>query len=54
MATSFYSVEVTQDFYDNMDAILDNMRALGKFTGPLAEDDQEANAAFLYDFTLLH
>jgi NitT/TauT family transport system substrate-binding protein len=53
MATSFYSVEVTQAWLDNMDAILDHMRTLGKFTGPLTEADHDANAAILYDFSLL-
>ena len=53
MATSGYSMELTQDWLDNMDAILANMRKLGAFTGPLAVDDHEVNAASLYDFSLL-
>ena len=53
MATSGYSMELTEDWLANMDAILANMRGLGTFTGPLAEDDPEANAEFLYDFSLL-
>jgi NitT/TauT family transport system substrate-binding protein len=53
MATSLYSTEVTEEFFDDMNAILDNMRSLNKFTGPLAEADPEANAEFLYDFSLL-
>jgi NitT/TauT family transport system substrate-binding protein len=53
MATSGYSMELTEDWLANMDAILENMRGLGTFTGPLAEDDPDANAEFLYDFSLL-
>lgn len=53
MATSGYCMEVSLDWLDNMVAILDNMRNLGAFTGPLAEKDDEANACFLYDFSLL-
>jgi len=53
MATSGYSMELTEDWLANMDAILANMRGLGTFTGPLAEDDPDANAEFLYDFSLL-
>jgi NitT/TauT family transport system substrate-binding protein len=53
MATSGYSMELTQDWLDNMDAILNKMRDLGAFTGPLAEENHEANAAALYDFSLL-
>jgi len=53
MATSGYSMELTEDWLSNMDAILSNMRGLGTFTGPLAEDDSDANAEFLYDFSLL-
>lgn len=53
MATSGYSMEVSEDWLSNMVLILDNMRNLGAFTGPLAEKDDDTNAAFLYDFSLL-
>ncbi len=53
MATSGYCMEVSLDWLDNMVSILDNMRNLGAFTGPLAEKDDEDNACFLYDFSLL-
>jgi NitT/TauT family transport system substrate-binding protein len=53
MLTSSYSMNVTDDWTDNMILILDNMRNLGAFTGPLAEKDDDANAAFLYDFSLM-
>ena len=53
MATSGYSMNVTDDWLGNMVDILDNMRNLGAFTGPLAEKDIEANGAFLYDFSLM-
>jgi len=53
MATSGYDMEASEDWLDNMVLILDNMRNLGAFTGPLAEKDDDANAAFLYDFSLM-
>ncbi len=53
MATSGYDMRVTDNWLANMDAILDNMRTIGVFTGPLAEADPNANAAFIYDFSLL-
>jgi len=53
MATSGYSMEVTDDWIGNMALILDNMRELGAFTGPLSEKDDEVNASFLYDFELM-
>jgi len=53
MATSGYSMAVDEDWLSNMILILDNMRELGAFTGPLAEKDDEANANFLYDFSLM-
>ncbi len=53
MATSRYSMEVSLDWLENMVAILDNMRNLGAFTGPLTEKDDEINASFLYDFSLM-
>ena len=53
MATSRYSMEVSLDWLENMVVILDNMRNLGAFTGPLTEKDDEVNACFLYDFSLM-
>lgn len=53
MATSGYGTEVTEEWMGDMAAILDQMRALNSFTGPLAEKDDEANMSFLCDFTLL-
>ncbi len=53
MATSGYDMQVSKDWLENMAAILDNMRNLGAFTGPLAEKDDEVNASFLYDFSLM-
>ncbi|GEM_PF-239577 len=53
MATSGYDMKVTGDWLSNMVAILDNMRKLKAFSGPLAEKDDEADAVFLYDFSLL-
>ncbi len=53
MATSGYDMQVSIDWLENMVAILDNMRNLGAFTGPLAEKDDEGNACFLYDFSLM-
>ena len=53
MATSGYNMEVSLDWLDNMVAILDNIRNLGAFTGPLAEKNDEVNASFLYDFSLM-
>ncbi len=53
MATSGYDMQVSVDWLENMVAILDNMRNLGAFTGPLAEKDDEVNASFLYDFSLM-
>ena len=53
MATSGYDMQVSVDWLENMVAILDNMRNLGAFTGPLAEKDDEGNACFLYDFSLM-
>ncbi len=53
MATSGYDMHVTEAWQANMDAILAHMRDLGAFTGPLSEDDTQANSAFLYDFSQL-
>ncbi len=53
MASSGYNMEVSLDWLENMVAILDNVRNLGAFTGPLTEKDDEANACFLYDFSLM-
>ena len=53
MATSGYDMQVSTYWLENMVAILDNMRNLGAFTGPLAEKDDEDNACFLYDFSLM-
>lgn len=53
MATSGYSMQVTEDWLDNMISIVENMRNLGTFTGSLIERDDDANAGFLYDFSLM-
>ncbi len=53
MGTSGYDMQLTDDWLGNMEAILDNMRGLGAFTGPLSEKDNEMNAAVLYDFSLM-
>ncbi len=53
MATSGYDMQVSADWLDNMAAIIGNMRNLGAFTGPLATEDDGANAVFLYDFSLM-
>ncbi|MBD3369065.1 hypothetical protein GF402_01725 [Candidatus Fermentibacteria bacterium] len=53
MATSGYDMHVTQEWYDDMEAIVCNMRDLGTFTGPLSEADWEANREVLTDFSLL-
>lgn len=54
MATSGYSMEVDQGWKDNMVAIMDNMRRLGAFSGPLAEKDDEADLELICDFSLMH
>ncbi len=53
MATSGYDMTVTEDWLGNMVLILDNMRNLGAFTGPLAEKNDESNKIFLYDFSMM-
>jgi len=53
MATSGYDMNISEDWLANMNAILANMRNLGTFTGPLAEEDAEGNRVFLYDFSFL-
>lgn len=53
MATSGYSMDVTQGWMDNMVAIMDNMRGLGAFSGPLAEKDDQGNLALICDFSLM-
>lgn len=53
MATSIYDMHVTPEFISNMHLILENMRALGILTGPMAADDREAVEAELFDFSHL-
>ncbi|MEN8209295.1 MAG: ABC transporter substrate-binding protein [Candidatus Fermentibacteria bacterium] len=53
MATSGYDMRVSEGWLENMNAIVGNMRNLGAFTGPLAVEDNDASAAFLYDFSLM-
>jgi NitT/TauT family transport system substrate-binding protein len=53
MATSGYDMHLTDGWLANMEAILDNMRGLGAFTGPLSQGDGETDASVLYDFSLL-
>ena len=53
MATSGYDMHVTEAWKTDMKVVLDYMRSLNAFTGPLATDDPAANAPLLYDFSLL-
>jgi ABC-type nitrate/sulfonate/bicarbonate transport system substrate-binding protein len=53
MATSTYDMELNQTFRDNMHIILNHMRSLGVFTGPLAGQDRAAVEGVLYDFSMI-
>ncbi len=53
MATSLYDVSVTDGWTGNMNAIMDHMRSLNVFSGPLVEVDDIAGIEIITDFTLL-
>lgn len=53
MATSLYDMKVTEDWTWNMGLILDHMRTLNSFTGPLAQSDNAAAMELITDFSLL-
>lgn len=53
MATSLYDMHVTDDWTGNMGLILDHMRNLNSFTGPLAEPENQSAIELLTDFSLL-
>jgi ABC-type nitrate/sulfonate/bicarbonate transport system substrate-binding protein len=53
MATSTYDMELNQTFLDNMHIILNHMRSLSVFTGPLAGQDRAAVEGVLYDFSMI-
>lgn len=53
MATSLYDMHVTEDWTVNMGMIIDHMRNLNAFTGPLAEADNASSMEIITDFSLL-
>jgi len=53
MASSVYNVSLDDRFMGNMHTVLDHMRSLGLFTGPLSQADPAVEEAVLYDFSLL-
>lgn len=53
MATSLYDVHVTEDWTDNMSAIMDHMRGLNVFSGPLMDLDNTAEIEIISNFELL-
>lgn len=53
MATSTYDMSLSDRFMNNMHIILDHMRGLNVFTGPIASEDPGAVEAVLYDFSML-
>lgn len=53
MATSLYDMHVTADWSGNMSLIMDHMRNLGAFTGPLTEASPESEIGLITDFDLL-
>ncbi len=53
MATSLYDVHVTQDWTDNMITIMDHMRGLNVFSGPLMDVDNTAEIEIISNFDLL-
>lgn len=53
MATSGYDVHVTDEWMSNMQTIVDNMRNLNLFSGPLAEAEWETTSELVFDFSLL-
>lgn len=53
MQTSLYDVSVTEDWKANMSAIMDHMRALNAFSGPLMEADEATEIGLITNFDLL-
>ncbi len=53
MATSLYDVHVTEDWANNMGAILNHMRGLNVFTGPLLNADSGAEMDIITNFSFL-
>ncbi len=53
MATSGYSMEVTEDWLANMETIVRRVRDLGAFSGPLVEPGWEENLELITDFSRL-
>ena len=53
MATSGYDSYVTDHWLDNMRAIVDNMRNLNVFSGPLVDGDWETISSIIFDWSLL-
>lgn len=53
MATSLYDVHVTQDWADNMGAILNHMRGLNVFTGPLMDAGSGEELEMITNFSFL-
>jgi hypothetical protein len=53
MGSSVYDMTLNDRFMGNMHIILEHMRSLSLFSGPLANADQAAEEVVLYDFSLL-
>jgi len=53
MATSLYDVHVTEDWADNMGAIMNHMRGLNVFTGPLLNADSGIEMDIITNFSFL-
>ncbi|MEA3265332.1 MAG: ABC transporter substrate-binding protein [Candidatus Fermentibacteria bacterium] len=53
MATSLYDVHVTEDWTNNMGAILNHMRGLNVFTGPLLDASSGAEMDIITNFSFL-
>ncbi len=53
MSTSLYDMHVTADWTENMSTILDHMRGLNSFSGPLMDADDTAEIEIITNFTLL-
>lgn len=53
MSTSLYDVHVTEDWIGNMNAILDHMRGLNVFSGPLLDADHATEIEVITNFSLL-
>ncbi|MCK5840609.1 MAG: ABC transporter substrate-binding protein [Candidatus Sabulitectum sp.] len=53
MATSLYDVHVTEDWANNMGAILNHMRGLNVFTGPLLNADSGIEMDIITNFSFL-